>query len=57
MLGQHIKTLVDEVVSPENYTITWDGTDSNGEYISGGLYIYSIKTESFSQSRKLMLTK
>jgi len=57
LLGQHVKTLLDNAVSAGNYSVTWDGTDQSGRRVTSGLYIYRIQAGNFTQSRKLMLMK
>ncbi|MFC1561174.1 T9SS type A sorting domain-containing protein, partial [Candidatus Latescibacterota bacterium] len=57
ILGQHVKTLVEEEKSPGNYFINWDGTDEAGKTATSGIYIYQIQAGNFKQSRKLMLVK
>lgn len=56
-VGQQIKTLVDEVKSPGNYTIEWDGMDSNGNRLSSGLYFYQLKVGNSTSEKKMLLLK
>jgi hypothetical protein len=42
-LGQEVKTLVNEVQTPGNKLISWDGTDNQGDMVGAGIYIYSIR--------------
>jgi len=37
--------------------VVWDGTDSFGSRVSGGVYIYSLKTDVGTKSRKLVLVR
>ena len=52
VLGRQVATLVDEKYQPGVYKIIFEA----GE-LASGLYIYRIQTQSFTQSRKLMLLK
>jgi len=52
LLGQEIMTLFEGVRQPGNYTATF-----NGERISSGVYLYSMKAENFIETRKLILLK
>lgn len=54
MLGQEIKTLVNEMKNAGNHEVKFNAAGMN---LSSGVYIYRIKTGSFVQSKKLMLIK
>ncbi|MCP4632571.1 MAG: T9SS type A sorting domain-containing protein [candidate division Zixibacteria bacterium] len=43
LLGEKVKTLVEERKYPSNYSVTWDGSDNNGNQVSSGVYFYNIK--------------
>ncbi|MFC1490773.1 Ig-like domain-containing protein, partial [Candidatus Latescibacterota bacterium] len=57
ILGQTVKTLVEEEKIPGYYNVIWDGRDENGGIVSSGLYIYQIQAGNFRQSKKLMFMK
>ncbi len=57
MLGQVVRTLVEEQVKPGSYSMQWNGRDNNGNVVSSGAYIYRIVAGNFSQSKKMMLLK
>lgn len=50
--GREVKTLVNEVQSPGHYTADWDGSNN-----SSGVYFYRIETETFMDSKKMVLIK
>ena len=52
ILGQEVKTLVNENKAPGNYSINF-----NASNLSSGVYFYSIKTENYYQVKKMMLLK
>ena len=56
-LGQAVRTLVDERVPAGKHTISWDGLNDAGLQLSSGVYFYTLKSESFTQTRKMMLLK
>ncbi len=54
-LGREIATLVNEVKSPGEYTVEWDGTNSAGQQVAGGVYYYQLKTNNgFVNTRKMI---
>jgi len=52
ILGQEVKTLVNENKAPGNYSINF-----NASNLSSGVYFYSIKTGNYYQVKKMMLLK
>ena len=57
LLGQHVKTLVNEFKPVGDYSVQWDGTNDAGEKLTNGVYIYRMQAESFVESKKLMMIK
>jgi hypothetical protein len=57
ILGQHVKTLADGMYESGRHTVSWNGTNSNGEDVPSGIYFYSLKTEEFSKTSKMMLIR
>ncbi len=57
LLGQKIKTLINEHQKRGLKAIKWDGEDENGNKLSSGVYFYKLKTKDFVQSKKMLLIK
>jgi hypothetical protein len=57
VLGQLVRTLVDEPEQAGFYTIKWDGTNGEGLSAGSGVYFYRIQAGDFVQSRKMMVLK
>ena len=57
VLGQNVRRLVDDNLPAGNHSIVFDGLDRDGRELASGVYFYQIKTEDFTQSRKMMLMK
>ncbi len=57
MLGQRIKTLVDEVKPAGRYSIRWNGTNDNGLAVSSGLYFYQMKAPDYQKTLKMLFMK
>jgi len=57
VLGQLVKTLVDEEKSPGNYQLIWDGKDQRGDEVSSGIYFYQLKAGNYKETRKMSLLR
>ncbi|MCK4223612.1 MAG: T9SS type A sorting domain-containing protein [candidate division Zixibacteria bacterium] len=57
VLGQKIKTLVDEFQAAGHKTVHWDGTDEDGNKVASGIYFYRIKAGDFTEAKKMILMK
>ena len=55
--GRLVTTLVDGNMSSGYHSVTWDGIDVNGAFVSAGLYIYSLQAEGVALTRKMVLMK
>ena len=57
LLGQKVKTLVDEHQSAGHKTVWWDGKDESRGAVASGAYFYRIDADEFSKVKKMMLVK
>ena len=57
VLGQNVRTLVDEYQAAGDYETVWDGHDNTGDVVASGLYFYRIKSGDFSDIKKMVLMK
>lgn len=57
VLGQHVKTLVDDYMRAGQQTVSWDGTDVTGRTVASGVYFYKLNANEFSQTKKMMMLK
>ncbi|MBW6516173.1 MAG: carboxypeptidase regulatory-like domain-containing protein [Candidatus Cloacimonetes bacterium] len=55
--GQHIITLLDSYQIAGHHQISWNGKDELGRDVGSGIYLYKMKTNSFSSIRKMILMK
>lgn len=57
ILGQETATIIDEIKPAGNYSIVWNGSDSYGQKVSSGIYIYRISADDYSESKKMALVQ
>jgi hypothetical protein len=57
VVGEEVKTLINNSLLPGSYKIIWDGTDNSDQQVASGIYIYSLKTGNSVQSNKMVLLK
>ncbi len=55
--GQVVRTLVNEFKASNEYRVVWDGKDNKGNAVASGVYFCMIKTEYYSQAKKLILLR
>jgi PKD repeat protein len=60
--GQLVNTIVNNSMKAGYHNVVWNGKDSFGNAVAGGMYIYSIKftneqSETFHFNKKMMLMK
>ena len=57
IIGREIKTLIKTIQSSGFKSITWDGTNDNGEILPGGIYYYLIKANNYRKIKKMIFLK
>ncbi len=57
MLGQNIRTLVNDHREAGRYSVLWDGRDDSGRMVGSGVYFYQIQAGTFTQTAKMVLLK
>ena len=57
VLGQEIRTLVDNNLPAGFHRIVWDGKDLQGKTLASGIYFVRMSAERFTDVRKMMLLK
>ena len=57
VLGQKVRTLVDEPQLAGYKTVQWNGRDDHGRELAGGIYFYRLEAGKYSSSKKLLLLK
>jgi hypothetical protein len=57
ILGQKVRTLVDDEKLPGNYSVVWNGKDDFGKEVASGIYFYQLKTKDFADTKKMVLLR
>jgi hypothetical protein len=57
LLGQKIRSLVNDMKTPGTYQILWDGRDDHGNNVATGMYLYQLRSENAFITKKMMLIK
>jgi len=57
ILGQRVRTLVDESKKAGNYQVIWDGKDERGKDVSSGIYFYTLDVDNYRRTKKMTLLK
>jgi hypothetical protein len=57
LLGQKVKTLVDDVRSAGTYSVRWQGKDDMGMNVSSGIYLVRLVTDDGFRVRKMYLVR
>ena len=55
--GKLVRNLVNGILAPGTKTLQWDATDSRGNLVAPGVYFYTLSTNNFSETKKMMLIK
>lgn len=57
ILGQKVKSLIDQILPAGEHQIDFDGRDEDHQWLASGIYFYRISADEFNQSRKMILLK
>jgi hypothetical protein len=57
VLGQNVKTLVNDFQEAGTRSVIWNGTDNSGSSVASGLYFYRIEADNFQATKKMMMLK
>lgn len=57
ILGQRVRTLIEEELTPGRYEVIWDGKDDKGRELTSGVYFYRLETGGFKETKKMVLLR
>ncbi len=52
-----IRQLVNKELTPGDYSVIWDATDEQGNFVKNGFYFYKITVGNSSKSEKMILLR
>ena len=57
LMGRNVKALVNEDQFAGNKSVKWDAKNNLDQSVPAGVYVYTIQTDDFRQSKKIILLK
>lgn len=57
VLGQKVRTLVDEPKRAGSYEVIWDGKDDQGKEATSGIYFYQLRVKDQTLTKKMLLLR
>ena len=57
ILGQKVKTLLKQYFGPGEQQAWWDGRNASGSTVASGIYLYRLRADNYSKTRKMIILK
>ncbi|UCE19628.1 MAG: VCBS repeat-containing protein [Gemmatimonadota bacterium] len=57
ILGQDVRTLINEIQEPGYYAAVWDGRDEGGREVSSGVYYFRLIAGHFGKTKSMVLLR
>jgi hypothetical protein len=57
VLGEKVKTLMDQHLKAGRQLVEWNGKDESGEEVASGVYFYRLQTKDFTETKKMVLIR
>lgn len=57
LLGERVRTLVDQPLPAGDHSVLWDGRDDSGHAVASGVYLYRLRVGAVTETRKMTLLK
>lgn len=57
VMGQLVRTLVDEPMTEGAHHVIWDGKDDSGDLVASGVYFYKLRSGNYENTKKMVLMK
>ena len=56
-LGQPVQRLLEAVLKPGFYRLTWDGRDDNGQEVGSGVFLFRLQAGEFAAVKRVLLVR
>jgi len=57
ILGQNVKSLINETMPAGAHQVVWDATNGEGQRVATGVYLYKLQVNDKSDTKKMMFLK
>jgi hypothetical protein len=57
VMGQLVRTLVDEPLAEGSHQVIWDGKDDYGDQVASGVYFYKLRSGEYQETKKMVMMK
>jgi hypothetical protein len=57
ILGQKVRTLINQQIEPGYHSVEWNGLNDSGDQVATGLYIYRFEAGKYVKTMKMMMLK
>jgi hypothetical protein len=57
LLGQKVRTLVDQIQRADDYQVSWDGKNEKGQDVASGVYLYKLDAGWRSDRKKMVVIR
>jgi hypothetical protein len=57
MLGNEVKTIFDDYVTPSEHQFYWDGTNNLAQHVASGVYFYHVISGTYNAVEKIVLIR
>jgi len=55
--GNKIKELINDYQPAGHKSVSWNGTNNNGQSVSGGVYVYTLRAGNYHKTQKMLMIK
>ena len=57
VMGRRVRTLVDQIQSGGERSVTWNGCDDSGRSLPTGIYVYRLRAAGADLTQKMLLLR
>jgi hypothetical protein len=55
--GRRVRKLIDSELEPGSHSVIWDGREDNGQHVSSGIYLYTLRSGGSTITKKMVVLK